>query len=452
MSADYVATRNACKLCMPLGASLVFKGIEQTIPFLHGSQGCSTYIRRYMISHFREPVDIASSNFTEENAVFGGGDNVALGLKNIIEQYKPKVIGIATTCLSETMGDDIAGHLRAFRRDMPAGGPHLIHVATPSYAASHAEGFTAAVKAVVEQMVEPGICPYYGGRINIFPNIMSPADLRYLKEIVAGFLMPAVILPDYSETLDGPSWGEYALIPPGGTPVDDIPWMGQSSASISFGRVTNSRPESTAAQSLKQRCGIEPFFLGMPVGLRETDRLYEVLEAISGRSGCLEQLKDRGRLVDAYVDGHKYVAGKRALIYGEEDLVVALASLCSEAGLIPIVCASGGESGHLREEIEKVLVKPLPGLIVAQGADFADIDEIADSANLDIIIGNSKGYKIARRLGRPLVRLGFPVHDRLGAQRIMHCGYRGALELYDRIVNALMEAKQEHSDIGYSYL
>jgi len=437
---------------MPLGATLVFKGMEQTMPFLHGSQGCSTYIRRYMISHFREPVDIASSNFTEESAVFGGGDNVKLGLKNIIEQYKPKAIGIATTCLSETMGDDIVGHLREFKRDMPVDGPHLIHVSTPSYAASHAEGFTAAVKAVVEQLVDSGISQFYGGRVNIFPNMISPADLRYVKEIADGFTLPAVILPDYSETLDGPSWGEYALIPPGGTPLEDIPWMGQACASISFGRITNSRPEYTAAYSLQQRCGVESIYLGMPVGLRETDRLYEALAALSGRTGSPEQLKDRGRLVDAFVDGHKYVSGKRALIYGEEDLVVALASLYSEAGLIPVVCASGGESGHLRAEIEKVLMRPQPDLVVAQGADFADIDEIADTARPDIIIGNSKGYKLARRLGKPLIRLGFPVHDRMGAQRIMHCGYRGALELYDRIVNALMDAKQENSDIGYSYL
>jgi len=52
----------------------------------------------------------------------------------------------------------------------------------------------------------------------------------------------------------------------------------------------------------------------------------------------------------------------------------------------------------------------------------------------------------------PLVRCGFPVHDRLGAQRIRLLGYGGTQQLFDRIVNALLEAKQEHSDIGYSYL
>ena len=50
-SKHFTSTRNACKLCTPLGACLAFRGVEGCIPFLHGSQGCSTYIRRYLISH-----------------------------------------------------------------------------------------------------------------------------------------------------------------------------------------------------------------------------------------------------------------------------------------------------------------------------------------------------------------------------------------------------------------
>jgi len=70
------ATRNACKLCAPLGACLALRGVAGAVPFLHGSQGCATYIRRYLISHFREPVDIAVSGFSEATTVFGGGDNL----------------------------------------------------------------------------------------------------------------------------------------------------------------------------------------------------------------------------------------------------------------------------------------------------------------------------------------------------------------------------------------
>ena len=83
------ATSNPCKLCSPLGACLVFKGIKGALPLLHGSQGCATYIRRYLISHYKEPIDIASSNFTETTTVFGGKDNLANALKNICSSGSP---------------------------------------------------------------------------------------------------------------------------------------------------------------------------------------------------------------------------------------------------------------------------------------------------------------------------------------------------------------------------
>ena len=88
-------SRNACKLCSPLGASMVFKGIEGCIPMIHGSQGCATYIRRYVISHYKEPMDIASSNFSEETTIYGGNKNFIQGINNVRKQYSPAIMGIA---------------------------------------------------------------------------------------------------------------------------------------------------------------------------------------------------------------------------------------------------------------------------------------------------------------------------------------------------------------------
>jgi nitrogenase molybdenum-iron protein NifN len=68
------------------------------------------------------------------------------------------------------------------------------------------------------------------------------------------------------------------------------------------------------------------------------------------------------------------------------------------------------------------------------------------------LIGNSKAYYIARELGIPIVRCGFPIHDRIGGQRIKHVGYNGTQELFDQIVNELIGYKQDHSEVGYKYM
>jgi nitrogenase molybdenum-iron protein NifN len=89
---------------------------------------------------------------------------------------------------------------------------------------------------------------------------------------------------------------------------------------------------------------------------------------------------------------------------------------------------------------------------VRDKCDFATVAELAPDLRPDFLLGNSKGYSLARKLDIPLIRVGFPIHDRIGAQRLHTLGYRGAQELFDRIVNALLERKQEKSDVGYSYL
>jgi nitrogenase molybdenum-iron protein NifN len=141
----YVSTTNACKLCTPMGAALAFRGIEQSVPYLHGSQGCATYMRRYIISHFREPMDIASSSLSEKNAIFGGGPNLKQGLLNARSKYGAQLVGVATTCLTETIGDDVPGIIHEFKKEFEQENlPELVTVSTPSYNGTHMEGFHAA--------------------------------------------------------------------------------------------------------------------------------------------------------------------------------------------------------------------------------------------------------------------------------------------------------------------
>ena len=445
----YTATQNACKLCTPLGAALVLKGIENAVPLLHGSQGCATYIRRYLISHFKEPVDIASSNFSEETAVFGGGANLQVGLDNIHKQYQPDLIGIATTCLSETIGEDVPMILRDYHAAHPDQAlPRIINVSTPSYTGTHMDGFHATIKAAVELLARRD---ERGPHVNLFPGMLSPADLRYLKQILTDFGLDYVMLPDYSETLDGGVWTEYQRLQAGGTKVKDIESMGGAQASLEFGRIL--ADQESAGKVLEERFGVPCYSLGLPIGVHETDRWFEALELITGRPTPAGYVKERERLVDAYIDGHKYVSQARAVVYGEEDLVVGLVAFLREIGVRPVLCASGGESGLLEAKV-KALVPEADALDmeVWDGVDFVEIKERVEHARPDFLIGSSKGYAIAHPLGLPLIRVGFPIHDRIGGARILHVGYAGTQQLFDKVANTLIEHRQESSGIGYAYM
>jgi len=445
--APFTTARNTCKLCAPLGACLAFRGLEGTVPLLHGSQGCATYIRRYMISHYKEPIDIASSNFGETAAVYGGRDNLRTALVNVIRQYRPRCVGIATTCLAETIGDDVGMYLHGIRESLGPDAPELIPVSTPSYAETHAEGFRAALRAIVESLAQAG--PVQDA-VNVLSGMISPADLRYLKAMLRDFGLKATVLPDYSDTLDGPVWAEYQVIPPGGTPLDAIRRMGSARATIELG-IAGAR-ESTAGALLEERFQVPCCRLPLPLGVVQTDLLFDLLSSLSGKPMPDEHRDERGRLVDSYVDAHKHVFGKRAIVVGEPDLVLGMVSLLREIGMTPALCATGSERVGLAEQISACGETWDEQPKVLEGADFAEIQEAAGSVAADLVIGSSKGYRLARSLGVPIVRVGFPIHDRIDGARIVHLGYRGAQQLFDRITNALLGAVQDASPIGYSYM
>mgnify|MGYP005846690043 CR=1 FL=1 len=452
-SAPYVSTTNACKLCTPLGACLAFRGVEGAVPFLHGSQGCATYMRRYIISHFREPMDIASSSLGEKHAIYGGGPNLKQGLKNVLCKYRPQLIGVATTCLTETIGDDVPRLVKEFIREYENSGdptplPRLVTVSSPSYQGTHMEGFHRAVRALVEQLAQAA-AP--SAMVNLLPGLVSPADIRYLKEILTDFGLPGIILPDISETLDGPQENTYSKIPAGGTPLAAIAAMGGSQATIECGATL--KGQDTAGQLLAKRFGVKLFPIGLPMGLRETDLFFGLLETLAGRETPREHALERGRLLDAFVDGHKYVFGKRAVVYGEEDLVVGMTALLAEIGVRPVLCASGGDTGRLQAAITAVVADLLPEMPeVRGGVDFYDIAEEAQAMTPDLLLGHSKGYHLAKRWQIPLIRMGFPIHDRFGGQRLLHLGYRGAQQFLDTIINAVLAKKQADSPFGYGYL
>ena len=451
---EYVSTTNACKMCMPLGAALAFRGVEGSVPFLHGSQGCATYMRRYLISHFREPMDIASSSLGEKHAVYGGGPNLKLGLMNVANKYGARLIGIATTCLTETIGDDVPLILKEFKRETGANfdgqkGPYLVFASTPSYSGTHKDGFLAATRALLAQVAakKPGSRPEVG----VFPGLVSPADIRYLKEILSDFGLSGTIVPDISDPLDAPAADEYQRIPPGGTPIAEIESLGRARAFVDLGRLVKCR--RSPAEVLKERFGLKTYHLGLPIGLRETDRFFEALSEISGSPIPEKHLLERGRLIDAMVDAHKYLFGQKVVVYGEEDLVVGLTSFLAEIGARPVLCATGDRQKDFPDAISQVTNDILPEPPrVAVGVDFYDIAGLCEELSPDIFLGHSKGYHLARKMGLPLVRVGFPIHDRFGAQRIMHLGYRGALALLDRLVNAIIERRQETSSVGYTYI
>ncbi len=438
MSANLVnLNTNPCKMCMPLGAATAFYGIKKCMTILHGSQGCSTYIRRHMATHYNEPVDIASSSLTEEGTVFGGAKNLIKGLENLIRLYKPEVIGVATTCLAETIGEDVPAIIKDFYESHPEVMAAIIPVASPGYGGSQYEGFFRALHAVVRHVP---MNPTPNGRINVITGHLSAADTRALKALLDASGLGYVLLPDLSQNLDGGHETTYNRLPQHGTSLESIALM--AGARMTLELAPFCPEEYSPGAYLREAHGVPLLRMGLPVGLSLTDALVSTLEALGGQiSASVRQ--DRARHLDAMIDAHKYNAQCRAAIFGEPDMVHALTHACCENGATPLVVATGARCSGLDAALRPIMTKAaetqfVDGFDILDFADFTAIENAVTERKVNLMIGNGDGHRIEERHHIPLLRYGFPIHDRMGGQRTRVLLYDGGTSLMESTANAML--------------
>jgi len=444
LSASYPTTaseprqvsENQCHMCMPIGSVAVFKGIENSMVLVHGSQGCSTYMRLTNVEHFNEPVDIASSSLNEKQTIYGGEANLKKALDNVIRVYRPSVLGVLTTCLSETMGEDLERIVGSYKQERNVTDVDIISINTPSYSGTQSEGFWAATRGIIAYYARPTSSHR---RINVIVPHISPADIREIKRLMDSFGLTYTLIPDYSLTLDRPFKGTYQKIPSGGTSVKEVAEMPGAPMTIQFG--TTCPDALSPGQYLEQEFGVPLINLPLPIGLKNTDLLIKTLIKISGQ--CLPETLDleRGWLLDGMADAHKFNADARPVIFGEPELVYGFSSICAENGATPSVIASGTKTSLLADRLSNLEKMAFESPVLLEGSDIAAIEEPALLHDVNVAIGHSGGKSLTERHGIPLIRVGFPITDRMGGQRILSVGYQGALMFLDRLTNTLLEAK-----------
>jgi nitrogenase molybdenum-iron protein NifN len=376
-------------------------------------------------------VDVGSSALSERGAVYGGAANLKRGLKNIIQSYGPTVIGLATTCLAETIGDDVPQIVREFEKEEPmATGVTIIQASTPSYAGSHEEGYVETLRAIIQRLAAKG---ERNRKFNlIIGAIVSPADIRYLKDLLECWCSEYILFPDISETLDAPLVKNLPRIAEGGTSLHDIRDMANSTETITIG---GSIQAASAGSHLEVKYGVPHTALPLPIGIEYTDMLVAKLEEISGCELPQKYERERGRLFDAMVDAHKLVSGVRTAVYGDTEVALGITKALREVGMDPSVVATGTKNPAFIQRVKQIS----PSSTIMCGADFEHIHKEIIRKNIELMIGPSTGRQISQKENIPLLRVGLPNHDRFGAARQTILGYKGATWLIDAVANTLLE-------------
>ncbi|WP_242355441.1 MULTISPECIES: bifunctional nitrogenase iron-molybdenum cofactor biosynthesis protein NifEN [Anaeromyxobacter] len=428
------ATVNPQKNSPALGATLAYLGVDRMLGLLHGAQGCSTFIRLQLSRHFKESIALNSTAMSEDTAIFGGWRNLKAGLARVIEKFHPGVVGVMTSGLTETMGDDVRSAIAEFRRERPehAGVP-IVWASTPDYCGSLQEGYAAAVEALVTTLAEGGTP--IPGQVTLLPGAhLTPADVEELKGMIEAFGLSVVAVPDIANALDGHIDDEVSPLSTGGVGVDAIRSAGRSVATIYVGDSL-----ARAALRLEEAFGIPAHGFTSVTGLGEVDRLVATLAAISGRPVPGALRRARSRLMDAMVDSHYAFGGKRVALALEADHL---------KGLTRFLHGMGCEIGAALAATRTRGLDALPARAVSVG-DLEDLETAARGA--DLVVASSNGRQAVAKLGvKAHLRAGVPVFDRLGAHQKVWAGYRGTMNLVFEVANLFQASATEAQRLAHS--
>ncbi|MEM5331500.1 nitrogenase iron-molybdenum cofactor biosynthesis protein NifN [Paraburkholderia sp. JHI2823] len=422
VESEKACTVNPLKMSQPLGATYAAMGLDACVPVMHGSQGCTSFALVLLVRHFKEAIPLQTTAMSEVTAILGGYENVETALMNIRKRAAPKMIVLCTTGLTETNGEDLEGHLAMVRkRKRELDDTELVLVSTPDYVGAFEDGYRRAVTAIVETLVKP--LPTVRQQINLVPGShLSPGDIDELREIIRAFGLEPIVLPDVSGSLDGHLDSVWRGTTLGGTTVDQIRAGGASSFTIGVGEQTRD-----AAEMVEAIAGVPFEIFERLTGLEPNDRFLHRLAHLSGRAVPARYLRQRSQVLDAMLDSHFYTGGLKAAIGAEPDLLLSIGSLLREMGAELSVCISTTDSAS-------------HALLPASEVILGDLEDMERGAShCDLLITHSHGRQMAARLGKPLMRAGFPVFDRVGNAHRCQVGYRGTMNLIFEIANVMIE-------------
>jgi nitrogenase molybdenum-iron protein NifN len=413
---------NPLKMSQPIGSALAYMGIKNCMPLFHGSQGCTSFGLVLFVRHFKEAIPLQTTAMSEVATVLGGLENVEQAIVTIANRQKPSIIGISSTGVTETKGDDVDGYLKIIREKHPElDHIKLVYVSTPDFKDAFQDGWAKTVTKLIEQLVDeqPADAAREMGKVNILPGAhLTPGDLDELRDILDGFGLDAVILPDLSGSLDGHVPDDFTPTTIGGISLEEIAAMGLSQHTIAIGEQMRD-----AALAMEKKTGVPFTLFDRLTGLEVNDRFISLCTQLSGKPVPNKIKRQRSQLVDAMLDGHFHFGGKKIAIGAEPDLLWSLSQWITEMGS-HVTAAVTTTGSPLLEQVptEEVLI-----------GDLEDLE--ARAKNCDLLVTHSHGRQAADRLKIPFYRIGIPMFDRLGAAHQTIVGYRGTRDLIFEIAN-----------------
>ena len=409
---------NPIKLSQPMGAMLCFLGIKNCMPLMHGAQGCASFSKVFFTRHFNDPISVQTTAVNDITAVIDGGDYaISESIKNITKKVNPDLVGLFTTGITETKGDDIKGAC-LLMKDIQ----EMAYVNTPDFEGSLESGFAKSIEAVIEQIIVPSNDIDLNKAV-IIPNVnLKPIEVEKIKDTISLFGYEVLSLPDLSDSLDGHLGLKQGALSSGGITVDEIKNLSNASLVMTIGSSVKK-----AGTKLKEKNeNINLIHYDSLGGLEESDKFFKDLCKIKDVTTPHPSIvRWRKRLQDALLDTHFAIGSASVVLALEPDQCISMANTIIEAGAnIKAIITTHKNDLLEKIECEHILV-----------GDFEDVEKYLKDS--DILISNFHGERYTMKYKKGLMLRGFPDFEGLGNQLKNDVLYEGSAYALFELANLI---------------
>ncbi len=138
--------------CPLFGCTLLMQKMERTAVVILGTEECGFYSKEIMkvmdLDYMKAPVYCYA--LEEADIVFGCGDRILELLREICRKDAPEMIFLISTCVTELIGEDMAGLVQTASLEIPA---KLFYVDADNFKQnSHVDGMSDMIAALAVQM------------------------------------------------------------------------------------------------------------------------------------------------------------------------------------------------------------------------------------------------------------------------------------------------------------
>lgn len=413
---------NPIKHSQPMGAALAFMGIRNCLPLMHASQGCASYTKVFYTRHFNEPIPMYNTSVSDLTAVLDGGDySILMSIENITKKNKftPELIGLHTTGLTETKGDDVRSV-----------GTHIeipyCYVNTPDYEGGMESGWALCAKALIDQLTCKSDT-LKAHSIVVLPHVsMTPIEVEKVKAVCEGFGLETFALPDLSTSMDGFFGEKQGKLGQGAISVDEIKTLAECATVVSIGESM----QIAAKALLEKNEKITHLHFDHLMGQENNDNFVASLMKIRQIDPMPNLKRWRGRLQDAMLDTHFDIGSSHFAVTGEPDMIAGICDLLhSVGGTVDVAVATTYSKVLEHIKAEKVFVGDLE--------DAAPYFE-----NVELVISNFHAERLLHTNEHTgLLIRGYPNYEELGNGLKSDQLYEGSTYFLFEVANKIKEVK-----------